>query len=128
MPHDADAVGRDWGGYLEKAGLQRESSPFYVQPVSKTYGSWAGEPPVSLPVKVVITYPGGRREALKILPVFLSRVRLGLLDDRMLPVGAGSPSAGSTLRRGRIRSSQSGSHQARSPKSCIDRREPGPSG
>jgi hypothetical protein len=72
VPHDADAVGRDWGGYLADVGLQREGSPFYIQPVSKTYGVWAGEPPVYLPVRIVITYPGGRREALKIPPVFLS--------------------------------------------------------
>ena len=85
VPHDADAVGRDWGGYLEEVGLQREGSPFYIQPVSKTYGVWAGEPPVYLPVKIVVTYPGGRREALKIPPVFLSPgFGLGLLDDRVL--------------------------------------------
>lgn len=72
VPHDADAVGRDWGGYLENVGLQREGSPFYIQPVSKTYGVWAGEPPVYLPVKIVVTYPGGRRETLKIPPAFLS--------------------------------------------------------
>jgi hypothetical protein len=51
VPHDADAVGRDWGGFLENAGVRREGSPAH------------------LPVRVAIVYPGGRRETLTMPPV-----------------------------------------------------------
>jgi hypothetical protein len=54
VPHDADAVGRDWGGFLENAGMRREGAPTY------------------LPVRVAIVYPGGRREMLRMPPVRVS--------------------------------------------------------
>jgi hypothetical protein len=72
VPHDAGAVGRDWGGFLDHVGLQREGSPFYVQPIGRGAARWGGQPPVYLPVRIRITYPGGRRETLAIPPVFLS--------------------------------------------------------
>jgi hypothetical protein len=72
VPHDADAGGRDWGGFLGGVGLEREGSPFYIQPSGRGPGRWAGQPPVYLPVRIVVTYPGGRRERLAIPPVFLS--------------------------------------------------------
>jgi predicted small lipoprotein YifL len=54
VPHDADAVGRDWGGFLENAGVRREGDSAY------------------LPVRVAIVYPGGRRETLRMPPVRVS--------------------------------------------------------
>jgi hypothetical protein len=72
VPHDADAVGRDWGGYLEDVGLGREDSPFHIPPSGRAPSRWAGQPPVYLPVRVEIVYPGGRGETLHMPPVFLS--------------------------------------------------------
>jgi hypothetical protein len=54
VPHDAGAVGRDWGGFLEGVGLRSTDGPVY------------------LPMRVAIVYPGGRRETLRMPPVFLS--------------------------------------------------------
>jgi len=72
VPHDADAVGRDWGGFLEDVGLGREGSPFHIPPSGRAPARWGGEPPVYLPMRVEIVYPGGRRETLRMPPVFLS--------------------------------------------------------
>jgi hypothetical protein len=72
IPHDADAVGRDWGRFLENVGLQREGSLFYIEPSGRHFGHWAGQPPVYLPMRVEVVYPGGRRETLRMPPVFLS--------------------------------------------------------
>jgi hypothetical protein len=54
VPHDAGAVGRDWGGFLENAGVRREGSSPH------------------LPVRVAIVYPGGRREMLRMPQVRVS--------------------------------------------------------
>jgi hypothetical protein len=72
IPHDAGAVGRDWGGYLEDVGLRREGSPFHIPPGGRPPDRWGGQPPVYLPMRVAIVYPGGRRETLRMPPVFLS--------------------------------------------------------
>jgi hypothetical protein len=72
VPHDAGAVGRDWGGFLRGVGLHREGSPFQVPVGRRPPQSWAGSPPLYLPVRLLIAYPGGRREALHLPPVFLS--------------------------------------------------------
>jgi hypothetical protein len=54
VPHDAGAVGRDWGGFLANAGVRRGGSSAH------------------LPVRVAIVYPGGRRETLRMPPVRVS--------------------------------------------------------
>jgi hypothetical protein len=72
IPHDAGAVGRDWGGFLEDVGLGREGSPFHIPPGGRSPDRWGGQPPVYLPMRVAIVYPGGRRETLRMPPVFLS--------------------------------------------------------
>jgi hypothetical protein len=72
VPHDAGAVGRDWGGFLEDVGLGREGSAFQIPPGGRSPDRWGGQPPVYLPMRVAIVYPGGRRETLRMPPVFLS--------------------------------------------------------
>jgi hypothetical protein len=42
IPHDAGAVGRDWGGYLEDVGLRREGSPFHIPPGGRPPDRWGG--------------------------------------------------------------------------------------
>ena len=54
VPHDAGAVGRDWGGFLANAGVRRGGSP------------------TRLSIRVAVVYPGGRREALRMPPVRVS--------------------------------------------------------
>jgi hypothetical protein len=74
VPHDADARGRDWGGYLSNVGLSRRGSPFRI-PVSgwaRGMGIWAGQPPVYLPVRLSAIYPNGRRVAFVFPRVVLS--------------------------------------------------------
>ncbi len=66
VPHDARAAGRDWGGYLEDAGLSRRGT------FSRARGVWAGQPSVHLPVRVVATYPAGCRVAYVFPRVLLS--------------------------------------------------------
>ncbi len=56
VPHDAGAVGRDWGGFLANAGVRRGGSP------------------TRLSIRIAVVYPGGRREALRMPP---ARVRPG---------------------------------------------------
>jgi hypothetical protein len=61
IPHNARAVGRDWGGYLANVDLEAKGSPFYI-PVSARHPSfWAGDPPVYLPVRIVVTRPDGEK-------------------------------------------------------------------
>jgi hypothetical protein len=72
VPHNASAGGRDWGGYLDNVGLGRRGSPFRIPANGRARGVWAGQPPVYLPVRVVATYPGGRRAAFVFPRVFLS--------------------------------------------------------
>lgn len=72
VPHSAGARGRDWGGYLGDVGLSRKGSPFRIPANGRALGAWAGQPPVYLPVRVVATYPDGRRVALVFPRVFLS--------------------------------------------------------
>jgi hypothetical protein len=72
VPHNADAGGRDWGGFLGDVGLGREGSPFRIPANGRARGAWAGQPPVYLPVRVVATYPDGRRAAFVFPRVFLS--------------------------------------------------------
>jgi hypothetical protein len=72
VPHNAGAGGRDWGGYLDDVGLSRKDSPFRIPANGRARGVWAGQPPVYLPVRVVATYPDGRRVAFVFPRVFLS--------------------------------------------------------
>ena len=72
VPHDARAAGRDWGGYLEDAGLSRKGSPFRIPEDGRARGVWAGQPSVYLPVRVVATYPAGCRVAFVFPRVLLS--------------------------------------------------------
>lgn len=54
-------TGKDWVGYLDQVGLDRPTSPFHVDPYGGNPGTWAGYPPVYLPVRLGIAYPQGRR-------------------------------------------------------------------
>lgn len=72
VPHDAGAGGRDWGGYLDDVGLSRKGSPFRTPTNGRARGAWAGQPPVYLPVRVVATYPDGRRVAFVFPRILLS--------------------------------------------------------
>jgi hypothetical protein len=72
IPHDAGAAGRDWGGFLGDVGFDREESPFYLPLGRRPPGRWAGEPPVYVPVRILVTYPGGRRDRIAVPSVFLS--------------------------------------------------------
>jgi hypothetical protein len=72
VPHDAGADGRDWGGYLDDVGLSRKGSSFRISANGRARGPWAGQLPVYLPVRVVATYPGGRRIAFLFPRVVLS--------------------------------------------------------
>jgi hypothetical protein len=72
VPHDAGDRGRDWGGYLDHVGLGRKGSPFRIPPSGRARGVWAGRPALYLPVRVVATYPDGRRAAFVFPRVFLS--------------------------------------------------------
>ena len=72
VPHNAGADGRDWGGYFDDVGLSRKGSPFRIPANGRARGVWAGQPAVYLPVRVVATYPDGRRVAFVFPRVFLS--------------------------------------------------------
>jgi hypothetical protein len=72
VPHNAGAGGRDWGGYLGDVGLSRKGSPFRIPANGRARRVWAGQPSVYLPVRVVATYPDGRRVAFVFPRVFLS--------------------------------------------------------
>jgi hypothetical protein len=72
VPHNAGAGGRDWGGYLEDVGLSRRGSPFRIPANGRARGVWAGQPAVYLPVRVVATYPDGRRATFVFHRVILS--------------------------------------------------------
>jgi hypothetical protein len=72
VPHSASADGRDWGGFFDHAGLSREGSPFRIPANGRAREVWAGQPPVYLPVRLVATYPDGRRFAFVFPRVFLS--------------------------------------------------------
>jgi hypothetical protein len=62
--------GKDWAGYMNDVGLNREGSPFEI-PGSGPTRHWDGDPSVYLPVRIVASYPSGRQETIE-----LSRVRL----------------------------------------------------
>jgi hypothetical protein len=72
VPHNAGADGRDWGGYFDDVGLSRKGSPFRIPANGRARGVWVGQPAVYLPVRVVATYPDGRRVAFVFPRVFLS--------------------------------------------------------
>jgi hypothetical protein len=54
-------AGRDWVGRLERVGLRQPGSPFHVEKDGGDPASWAGYPPVYVPVDLEIVYPRGRR-------------------------------------------------------------------
>jgi len=55
------AIGRDWVGFLDRAGLDRRGGPFEVVAAARRRGTWAGYPPVFVPVELEIAYPDGSR-------------------------------------------------------------------
>ena len=63
-------AGRDWVGYLRRVGLDRPESPFYL-PTRHT-ASWAGSPPVYVPVRLKITHPDDSAKVATLTRVFLS--------------------------------------------------------
>jgi hypothetical protein len=60
VPHDANARGRDWGGYLTGVDLEAVGSPFHIPGGGRSPGIWAGKPPVHLSIEIVVTRPNGR--------------------------------------------------------------------
>jgi hypothetical protein len=65
-------AGRDWVGYLGRAGFGRPESPFYIPSNGRKPGTWGGYPPVYVPVRLAIAYPDGTRVAGTLPRVFLS--------------------------------------------------------
>ena len=65
-------AGRDWIGFLDRVGLRRPSSPFRIPTNGRGAASWAGSPPVYLPVRLEIAYPDGTTAA-GILPRVILR-------------------------------------------------------
>ncbi len=63
--------GRDWLGYVHRAGLERAGSPFRLPGGAHGSRKWEGDPPVYVPVSLAISYSGGRQT------LSLQRVRLG---------------------------------------------------
>lgn len=56
--HSGEA-GRDWVGYIHRAGLGRPGSPFHIPSNGRRPSGWAGYPAVYLSVGVKIEYPDG---------------------------------------------------------------------
>lgn len=54
--HSGEA-GRDWVGYLHRAGLQRPGSPFRIPSNEGSRVVWSGYPAVRLSVRLRISYP-----------------------------------------------------------------------
>jgi hypothetical protein len=65
-------VGRDWVGYLGRVGFDRPGSPFHIDANGRNRGTWAGSPPVYLPVRLAIGYPDESRVLGTVPRVFLS--------------------------------------------------------
>jgi hypothetical protein len=65
-------AGRDWVGYLRRVGLDRPGSPFHIPPNGRKPGTWAGSPPLYLPVRLAIGYPDESRVLGTLPRVFLS--------------------------------------------------------
>ena len=65
-------AGRDWVGYLGRAGLNRPGSPFRIPRNGRDPGTWAGYPPVYVPVRLAIAYSSGDRVLGTLPRVFLS--------------------------------------------------------
>ena len=58
--HNIRARGRDWLGYLSRAGLTQKGSTLYIGKNARPKG-WAGDPPVYALVRVTATYADGHR-------------------------------------------------------------------
>jgi hypothetical protein len=73
--HDVKARGRDWIGYLSRAGLTRKGSSLYI---GKEAGAkdWAGDPPVYVPVRVTAAYADGHW-ATRVFPHIVLRPGFG---------------------------------------------------
>ncbi len=65
-------AGRDWVGFVRGVGLNRPGSPFQIPDNGRNRGTWAGYPPVHLPVRLAVAYPGGGTVAGTLPSVFLS--------------------------------------------------------
>jgi hypothetical protein len=62
----------DWVGTLANAGMDRPTSPFYVNGYGRSGEVWAGSPPVYVPVQLRVWFADGRRESALFPRVFLS--------------------------------------------------------
>jgi hypothetical protein len=69
--HSGEA-GRDWVGYLDRAGLGRPGSPFHIPSNGRNPGAWAGSPAVYLPVRLEVAYPDETTVTGALPRVFLS--------------------------------------------------------
>lgn len=63
-------AGKDWVGYLQRVGLSRPESPFYL-PTRHTQ-RWIGSPPVDVPVRLKIVEPDDSTRIATLPRVFLS--------------------------------------------------------
>ncbi|MFT3863376.1 MAG: hypothetical protein QM729_03820 [Solirubrobacterales bacterium] len=61
--------GEDWVGTLDRAGLTRRGSPFFIGSARTV---WVGDPPVHVPVLITATLGDGTRRALLLPRVTLS--------------------------------------------------------
>ncbi len=72
-PGEHDGVaGKDWVGRLRRVGLERPGSPFRIPVNGRSAKTWAGNPPVNLPVRIAVVYPDGARVAGTVPRVLLS--------------------------------------------------------
>jgi hypothetical protein len=58
---DNGVAGREWVGYIDRAGLRRPGGPLHVDATGDRREIWGGFPPVYAPVRLEISYPRGRR-------------------------------------------------------------------
>jgi hypothetical protein len=63
---------KDWVGSFSDAGFDQADSPFYIRDDGGATGIWEGYPPVYVPVRLSVTYGGGKRESAAFGHVFLS--------------------------------------------------------
>lgn len=64
--------GEDWVGSFAHVGFGQADSPFRIRGNGRAPGIWAGYPPVYVPVRISVTYRGGRHVSSTFGHVFLS--------------------------------------------------------